>query len=527
MTPYNDDQLNMNSLLQDNSHDFNLEGTMGLHPFNLGRRTFGNLYKDDNRAFEVAYNMMNPAHTADDDLQSGWASDVAVTMPDIGEYSNPGASSTGDVDTSSYAFEASGGATFADLIGHSQDTPVTDGIYGKDASSVKVEQEDDDDNFVSSLPSQSGEYDEYVQSDESDGGYFEGSRTNTTPKTNKDGGRRKPRQPRAKLLKWNDNDWKNVVLGIIWACGETGTQIPFDQASQIVGETCTAGALQQAVLKLRQKQVAEGNWIPPLKMAWTRKSKTSDSAVMNADNAKVLKAFGKGKSPQAKNKPTRFSGNQSRMHTFKRAYVEADRAHLPFPYAPASQSTNVFKAYVPSGEQTPIQKRRHALQVSLTGSPHRSDNPLFEELYVDTEKARVSNRNATVNDGFLFQTIARGNHINHGNAYTPNSTPGSVYHAQLGTPGSFAAADEDSLDVMTGPLVYTPCHTPAAAATAQAHLQSRALNPQGSPNYTMVNTATNPTLLNTGMYNNIVHGSQFARQVAMMEADNGHPDDIF
>jgi len=103
------------------------------------------------------------------------------------------------------------------------------------------------------------------------------------PKINKDGAPRKPRQPRPKLLKWSDNDWKNVVLGIVWACGETGVQIPFDQAGQVVGESCTAGALQQAILKLRGKQIAEGYQIPSLRMAWTRKNKRSSSLSSTAN----------------------------------------------------------------------------------------------------------------------------------------------------------------------------------------------------------------------------------------------------
>jgi hypothetical protein len=112
-----------------------------------------------------------------------------------------------------------------------------------------------------------------------------------TPKINKDGAPRKPRQPRPKLLKWSDNDWKNVVLGIIWACGESGVQIPFDQAAQVVGESCTAGAMQQAILKLRQKQVDQGYQIPSLRMAWTRKNKNSSSSSSNA-NAKSAQPSG-------------------------------------------------------------------------------------------------------------------------------------------------------------------------------------------------------------------------------------------
>ena len=124
---------------------------------------------------------------------------------------------------------------------------------------------------------------------ESDFGAGRSSRVpSRTPKINKDGAPRKPRQPRPKLLKWTDNDWKNVVLGIIWACGETGVTIRFDQAAQVVGEHCTAGAMQQAILKLRQKQIDQGYDIPSLRMAWTRKNKTSSSP-SSSTNAKIAR----------------------------------------------------------------------------------------------------------------------------------------------------------------------------------------------------------------------------------------------
>jgi len=121
------------------------------------------------------------------------------------------------------------------------------------------------------------------------------------PKINKDGAPRKPRQPRPKLLKWSDNDWKNVVLGIVWACGETGVQIPFDQAGQVVGESCTAGALQQAILKLRGKQIAEGYQIPSLRMAWTRKNKRSSSLSSTANTNSQSNA---GQDPLTPSRPS-------------------------------------------------------------------------------------------------------------------------------------------------------------------------------------------------------------------------------
>ncbi|KAF2823725.1 hypothetical protein CC86DRAFT_468755 [Ophiobolus disseminans] len=122
---------------------------------------------------------------------------------------------------------------------------------------------------------------------EGDSSGYEERRPSKVLKTNKDGVPRKPRQPRAKLLKWDDNDWKNVALGLVWACGENGIQIPFDQASQVVSESCTAGALQQALLKLRCKQIAEGHQVPQLRMAWTRKNKKSGSIMSSANSPKA------------------------------------------------------------------------------------------------------------------------------------------------------------------------------------------------------------------------------------------------
>jgi hypothetical protein len=138
---------------------------------------------------------------------------------------------------------------------------------------------------------------DYVESDRDD------RRPSKIPKINKDGVPRKPRQPRPKLLKWSDNDWKNVVLGIVWACGETGVQIPFDQAAQVVGESCTAGALQQAILKLRGKQIDEGYEIPSLRMAWTRKNKRASSSASSA-NAKPQQTTGQGQGLTTQSPPS-------------------------------------------------------------------------------------------------------------------------------------------------------------------------------------------------------------------------------
>lgn len=195
--------------------------------------------------------------------------------------------------------------------------PQADGFIIGDMQEVEIKEEAD------SKPSVSASSLYESGSEESD---LEDQRTTKVPKINKDGAPRKPRRPRAKLLKWSDNDWKNVVLGIIWACGQTGVQIPFDMAAQVVGESCTAGALQQAVLKLRMKQVEEGNEIPSLRMAWTRKNKVAASTTANEQNPQDSSLT------KYKKKPTRFFSAVSLIITLKRAYENVCRVHLSSPY---------------------------------------------------------------------------------------------------------------------------------------------------------------------------------------------------
>jgi hypothetical protein len=207
---------------------------------------------------------------------------------------------------------------------------------------VQVKTEDNDEQDVSHSPLGGSEY------DESD---YDDRRPSKSRKVNKDGVPRKPRQPRPKLLKWDDNDWKNVALGLVWACGENGIQIPFDQASQIVSESCTAGALQQALLKLRGKQISEGFQIPSLRMAWTRKNKNSASSKSSADVKPSQE--GTQKPMTHKKKPTRFAGNQSLIVTLKRAYKDADRCHLAVHYVPAAASSSAHVQAAPQAPLTP------------------------------------------------------------------------------------------------------------------------------------------------------------------------------
>ncbi|KAJ4379259.1 hypothetical protein N0V86_005304 [Didymella sp. IMI 355093] len=221
-----------------------------------------------------------------------------------------------------------------------------DNVDATDDHDEDFKQEDTQEHhIVSAAPAEDSEFAASESEDE---------RPRKTPKLNKDGVPRKPRQPRAKLLKWSDDDWKNVCLGIVWACGETGVQIPFEQAAQVVGEKCTAGALQQALLKLRGKQVDAGHSIPSLKMAWTRKNKPATLG--------KAKASLESEANKPRKKPTRFEATQSLIITLPRAYTNEHREGLQAPYkwkkpprkvksANVKQDPDASFPYTPGGSQ--------------------------------------------------------------------------------------------------------------------------------------------------------------------------------
>jgi hypothetical protein len=209
-----------------------------------------------------------------------------------------------------------------------------------------------------------------------------------TPKLNKDGCPRKPREPRPKLLKWDDNDWKMVALALVWSCGENDISIPFEQAAQIVGENVSAGALQQALLKLRCKMIELGYQIPPLRMAWTRKNKSTAAADSSVDTKTQQTPNGTPKRLPPRRKPTRFAGNQSLLITLKRAYKEEDRHQLVAPYAfqpsalPDMQSdtTNIQDApQTPNGQAhltgLPVTKNIQVAPQTPSGQAHLTGLP--------------------------------------------------------------------------------------------------------------------------------------------------------
>jgi hypothetical protein len=189
----------------------------------------------------------------------------------------------------------------------------------------------------------------------------EDRQSSKTTKINKDGAPRKPRQPRPKLLKWSDTDWKNVVLGITWACGETGVQIPFDQAAQIVGENCTAGALQQAILKLRGKQIAEGYQIPSLKMAWTRKNRNRRSSSPIA-NAKTMQVQAPAKTRSRRHTIQKNARSLIVKLRFARRSITSMQPEITRPPVKKMPSSMPAHAQRPRSHQHPRQDHMQAVQ---------------------------------------------------------------------------------------------------------------------------------------------------------------------
>jgi hypothetical protein len=127
---------------------------------------------------------------------------------------------------------------------------------------------------------------------------------------NKNGKPRKSRQKRAPLIRWDDHDIALAMIGIVWACGEAGVQIPFAQAAQVVETSCTASALQQAILKIKDRLVLQGDQIPKLRMGWpSKRTSPTNTNVVPRDFSKV-----------SRRKPTLQQSEQSLIVTLKCAY---------------------------------------------------------------------------------------------------------------------------------------------------------------------------------------------------------------
>jgi hypothetical protein len=331
--------------------------------------------------------------------QGGVPSNEDVSLPANYEHEIPGLDSA--------ANEATGHDTTDIAPGASSNTGAEYGLAAGEGSRTIFKQEEEE-TQVSLTPYGGSEYDESE---------YDGRRRSKVPKLNKDGIPRKPRQPRPKLLKWDDNDWKNVALGLVWACGENGIQIPFDQASQVVSESCTAGALQQALLKLRGKQIAEGFQIPSLRMAWTRKNKNGTFTTSTA-NPNLLQGTEKNLVP--KKRPTRFIGTQTHMVVLKRAYIDADRVHLAFPHnLTSAQRVNEATQQVHEAAQQVHEVAQQANEVS---------QQVNETAHQATAMSPVSPM-GTLNRGFL--QAASGFAFQPSLGYpmaTTNATTGAFYH---------------------------------------------------------------------------------------------------
>ncbi len=227
-------------------------------------------------------------------------------------------------------------------------------------SELKAEDEEDE------------EYQMEEQQIDNDSSDYDGDEVDAQPapkrqKTNKNGAPRKPRQPRAKLCSWKDDDWKNVLLGVVQVCGANNIRIPFEQAAKFAGPTVTAGALQQAILKLRDKQIAEGYEIPALKMNWTRKE-TRDA--LKAANAQQIPQADLGKPKVTKKKPTRKRDRQSLVITLYRAYQEGLRTHLVAPYdfnkvGHNEQHVRGRSSAITSGNQNAQKGNKQALRIEI------------------------------------------------------------------------------------------------------------------------------------------------------------------
>ncbi|KAL1608164.1 hypothetical protein SLS60_003103 [Paraconiothyrium brasiliense] len=155
--------------------------------------------------------------------------------------------------------------------GHSNDQSTT-------SSDIQIKREHDDDDYVPADLVADEDVDEEAYS----------KQPGKKQKINKDGRMRKVRQPRGNLRRWDDNDVSRALMGVVWACGENGVVIPFDQAAKLVDQTCTAGALQQAILKIQTKLNKDGEQIPRIKMNWPKKNNiVAGTKTVIRDNGKV------------------------------------------------------------------------------------------------------------------------------------------------------------------------------------------------------------------------------------------------
>jgi hypothetical protein len=75
---------------------------------------------------------------------------------------------------------------------------------------------------------------------------------------------RKQRQPRPKLMKWDDDTLKLGLISLVYALKVKSIEIPWAEAASIIDPLCSGAAFEQAVGKIRKKRLAEGKIVPPL-----------------------------------------------------------------------------------------------------------------------------------------------------------------------------------------------------------------------------------------------------------------------
>ncbi|KAF2203721.1 hypothetical protein GQ43DRAFT_246763 [Delitschia confertaspora ATCC 74209] len=106
---------------------------------------------------------------------------------------------------------------------------------------------------------------------------------------------RKARMPRPKLMKWTDDDWKLAMLCLVHVCGEMNNHLPFEETARMINPNCSGSALQQALLKLKQKFKDEDKYCPDtLTMSWSK-----NKAATSRGHSAVAPTHGVGASNRA------------------------------------------------------------------------------------------------------------------------------------------------------------------------------------------------------------------------------------
>ncbi|KAF1957338.1 hypothetical protein CC80DRAFT_547249 [Byssothecium circinans] len=132
-------------------------------------------------------------------------------------------------------------------------------------------------------------------------------------KLNKNGRPRKLRAPRQSLRTWGDRDVARAYLGVIWACGEVGIEIPFGMVAQFVHPKCTVSGIQQSILKLREHYNKQGEQVPRLRMRWPTRNA---APVTPAEAERKARNFAK----LPRRKESTMMSMQSLVVTLKCAY---------------------------------------------------------------------------------------------------------------------------------------------------------------------------------------------------------------